>query len=62
MEVKEFEEMFLKQCELSLKDIMEIAKKHNFDESTVLTYGSGYLMGYLSVWLRNEKLLNLQSK
>jgi hypothetical protein len=44
MEVKEFEEMFIKQCELSLKEIMEIAKKHNFDESTVLTYGSGYLM------------------
>lgn len=62
MKLKEFEEMFMKECEASLKYIVETAKKHNFDEETMLLYGSGYLMGYLGTWLRNEKLVNVESK
>ena len=62
MELKEFEEAFMKECELALKYVIETSKKHEFTEETTLLYGSGYLMGYLGTWLRNEKFVNLENK
>lgn len=59
MELEKFENMLQKECENALKEILEMSKKFEFSEEILLVYGSGYLMGYLGTWLRNEKIVKL---
>lgn len=57
-----FEKKFLSECEEAMKELLNQQEKYNLDKSTMLTYGSGFICGYLTTSMKIDNILKFDDE